>query len=245
LVVLLGIIWAVETRKEIKTLQREDQLTQQSLDRFFGTVDRLEARLFGPVADQPVGDLPAGEAVEIPAGEPRRWTTVFVWPRDRLTDPASARMAEMFRASPALQNLLAQTIVQQQIADESNPLWREKYARYYAGSVPQFWLLRPTDDPSAAQVVYRADARALPRNADQLAGTLRDAIHRICPLKPKPTPEPAPVATPPVSVEVQVPEVTPTIEEPESQGSLWWLVPVGIAGLAIGILLAWAKSRLP
>jgi len=240
LVVLLGAIYAVETRKEIRTLQREDELAQQTLDRLFGTVTRLEARLFGPVADEPIGDLPAGEQVEIPATE-TKWHSVFVWPPDRIRDRRAAQMALLFRESPALQSLLAQTIVHEQVAGDDNPAWKSKYSGYFGGEAPQFWLLQPNpQDPSNSTTIYKISSSELPKTGDQMARDIRKMISERCIRKPKPVP---PVAPPRVNVEVTIPDLTPDRPEPEPTGTLWWLVPIGIAGLGVGVLLAWAKSK--
>lgn len=247
-------IYAVETTIRVKELQREDELAQDSMNRIERALIRLDARMFGPVGQVDLsGDLGDGAPQSLPVDEIGKWSSVFVWPKDRQANGKAAKLAWLFR-NPRLQGLLDQTIVAEHVADTSDPLWRDIYGKWFDGNEVQFWLLKPraSDAENYGTVVYKVSGANLPDSPEQMANDIQTMIDRAgggkvadkvgsggdnCPrpFKPKPvTPTPTPVTT---VVDVKVPDVTPKTEEEKKDDGL--PVPWGIV-VAAAILAALA-----
>jgi hypothetical protein len=245
IVVALGI-YATEKTVEIQRLQREDQLTQDGMDRVERALIRLDARLFGPMGQTDETQAALDGAPEpLPTDEIGKWTSVFVWPRERQKNATAAKLAYYFRR-PELQRLLDQTIVAEYEADQENALWRDIYSKHFAGEEVQFWLLKPRagDAENWADPVYRVSGSNLPDSPDQLAADIQTMIAQACPFKPKPDPKPDPA---PVAVtNVQIPDLTPeTVEPAEDELPSPWgiVVAAGLAGAGIGYLVIRLLNR--
>lgn len=248
-------VYAVETTIRVRQLQREDELAQESMDRIERALIRMDARMFGPVGQVDLsgaaGGFGDGAPQPLPVDEIGKWSSVFVWPKDRQSNGKAAKLAWLFR-SPRLQRLLDQTIVAEHVADAENPLWRDIYGKWFNGDEVQFWLLRPraNDAENYGTVVYKVSGANLPDTPEQLANDIQTMIVRSeggdkvadtggsdCPrpFKPKPdTPAPSPVTT---VVDVKVPDVTPEAVEEKKDEEL--PVPWGIV-VAAAILAALA-----
>lgn len=166
------------------------------------------------------------------------WSCVFVWPANREADPESRRLAALFASEPRLQSLLAQTKVHHYTPGD--PLFQARYAGSMGGETPQFWLLKPDENPSEGTAVYAVAGAAIPRSGRQMADTIAAEITRLCPRpRPKPTPDPVPdpiVVTPPV-----IPNIEPPVEPVDDSLPLWvWILPVLAAGA--GAINEWKRS---
>lgn len=163
------------------------------------------------------------------------WSAVFVWPSNREADPDSRRLAAAFATEPRLQSLLAQTKVHHYTPED--PLFRERYAAAMGTGTPQFWLVKPEENPAHGQTIYAVAGGAIPSSGKAMADTIAGAIKRLCP-RPKPDPTPTVTVTPPA------PQI-PTIDEPEPGPQpdipLWaWILPIVAAGA--GAIHEWRRS---
>jgi hypothetical protein len=145
------------------------------------------------------------------------WHTTLIFPDDTAADQESRRLNDHFASSLRLKKLASQTSVHRYTP--SDPLFASRYAPYFGGVFPAL-LIQKAD----GEVVYKVSGEAIPRDSEELANEIAQAIDQCCPLRPKPQPTPSPTPQPKVTPHVPlidldqlVPDIRPVNEEAESE----------------------------
>jgi hypothetical protein len=190
-----------------------------------------EPALAEPTLSERVLELPEDAGV---------WHTTIVYPQRNPSDAASRRLAAALASEPRLQSLLAQT--KTYIYAASDPLWRERLARYYGDATPAIVLQRPD-----GRVCYKASGANLPAEASALGDALATAIAQCRPRpapspSPSPSPQPGPQPGPAIpDLTPRVPEVTPATDSGESH--VLWMIVIPIAAGLAGLAQEWKQSN--
>lgn len=165
------------------------------------------------------------------------WTTVFVFPKNKESDPNSRKLVGYFASNPELRKLLAQTKTYDYSVDDE--LYKTRYQKYFGGDVPQFWLQKPsTNNPSRAHVVYKVSGDNIPNTSNEM---VNDIVYQIkgwpCP-RPKPEPQPTPQPDPTPDL---VPDTVPDEEEKETIP--FWVYVIPLLAALLGALVEYKKTK--
>ncbi len=175
----------------------------------------------------------------------RRWSSVFVWPKDKHADADSRRLAAMFATTPRLQSLLAQTKTFNYTPDSE--IYRERFASKAGGRVPQFWLVRPDpDNPSTGTLIYKVSGSNMPASGDAMADEIAQMIRDKCGTAgPCPRPNPNPNPNPSPDPNEPIPDLRPDGDTDQDEDSglpgIVYLLPLLFA--LGGALAEYKKSQ--
>lgn len=166
------------------------------------------------------------------------WHTTIVYPQRNPSDAASRRLAAALASEPRLQSLLAQTKTYLYAA--SDPLWRERLARYYGDATPAIVLQRPD-----GRVCYKASGANLPAEPTALGDAIAASLAQCRP-RPAPSPTPAPSPSPQPAPTIpdlapRTPELAPSDETGESH--VLWMIVIPIAAGLAGLAQEWKQSN--
>lgn len=210
------------------------QLAEKQLDSLAKQVTSLTARVHD-LTSRPIKE----RIIDLPE-DGRRWHLVTIYKDKALTDPADRRLAAMLAATPRLQALRAQTMVN--TWDSSDPLYKARYHKFLGGETPA--LVLQNDE---GKVCYLARGQNMPLDGERLADEVAAAIEQCRPPKPRPNDTPSPVPGPkpsPQPSDEPIPDIRPVRPSEENvlqnPASLWWLL---LVPLGVGALSLWRERR--
>jgi hypothetical protein len=184
-----------------------------------------------------------GERVVNLPEDGRTWCAVFVWPDNKYADANSRQLSSFFGTTPRLQSLLAQTKTFEYTPDDR--LYQTRYKDAFGGETPQFWLIRPEENPSLGRTIYKVSGSNLPVSGEAMANEICAMISDYCPQpNPRPGPQPQPFPGPqPFPNPNPIPDIRPPEPEPvPSELPVWAIIIPLLAGLA-GAYVEYKRSK--